>query len=199
MRIGALILAAGESRRFEGVKQLVKVKGQTLLNRVLKAYKSVGCSPIYVALGANCKDIAETLPEGIHVIHIQDWFKGMGHSLATSIAWIDENESIGCKDKLLVGLGDQVDICSEELNRLINRAKELPSKIIAASYNDSQGVPAIFGRADLDSLSELQGDVGARVYLKNNSNKVIPIDLPSAAFDIDTRNDLHIWQQSQQN
>jgi molybdenum cofactor cytidylyltransferase len=196
MNCGALILAAGESKRFDGVKQLAKVRGDTLLNRVLKEYKKAGCSPIYVALGANRNKIMSTLSDDVKIIIVNDWQQGMGYSLSKAIQWI-EQQGFPQDDKLIVGVADQIDIDSDALQTLLKEAVAQPNKIVAASYNQIQGVPAIFGYDDLKELRELKDDKGARTYIKNNISNVSPVELPSAAIDIDTKEDLDIWQTSQ--
>jgi molybdenum cofactor cytidylyltransferase len=199
MSISALILAAGESRRFEGIKQLADINGKTLLNRVVDAYAQAGCSTIYVALGANAEEIVRTLPSYAEVVNVTDWQQGMGHSLSTALSSMKKSELFTDTDKLMVGVADQVSIKTENLKQLIDMALSYPSKIVTASYNQIQGVPAIFGSNDFDGLCELDGDIGARAYIKRNMKRVIAVEMPSAAFDIDTKDDLYNWQISQQN
>jgi molybdenum cofactor cytidylyltransferase len=49
-KIGAVILAAGESSRFGRPKQLLEFRGQTLLRRSVNAATGAGCSPIAVVV-----------------------------------------------------------------------------------------------------------------------------------------------------
>lgn len=195
-RFSALILAAGESRRFGGIKQLVDIQGETLLNRVIQVYKKAGFSPIYVALGANIEQILPTLSGDVKPINVGDWDKGMGYSLSTAIYRISQAGGFEQDKKLIIGAADQVDISCEVLTLLVKKANQHPSKIIAASYNQIHGVPAIFGQKDKNSLCELTGDMGARAYIKHNMCRVIAVETPSAVFDIDTKEDLCTWQKA---
>jgi molybdenum cofactor cytidylyltransferase len=199
MPISALILAAGESRRFEGIKQLADINGKTLLNHVINAYAQAGCSPIYVALGANTEEIIQTLPNYVKVINVKDWQRGMGYSLSTALSSMKKGESLVYDDKLMVGVADQVNLRAKDLKQLIDEVNEHSSKIIAASYNQVLGVPAIFGSRDFDGLCELDKDIGARAYIKKNIKRVVAVEMPAAEFDIDTKEDLYNWRTSQKN
>src|SRR6185503_1456832 len=44
--VAAVVLAAGESRRFGGAKQLAELDGRTLLEHVLSVAKAAGLAPI---------------------------------------------------------------------------------------------------------------------------------------------------------
>ena len=52
------------------------------------------------------------------------------------------------------------------------------------------GVPAIFPRSAFLDLASLRGDVGARVLLHRNPDRVVRVPMASAAIDIDTPEDL---------
>jgi molybdenum cofactor cytidylyltransferase len=52
------------------------------------------------------------------------------------------------------------------------------------------GVPAIFPRSVFSDLASLRGDVGARVLLQRNPDRVVRVPMASAAIDIDTPEDL---------
>jgi molybdenum cofactor cytidylyltransferase len=82
-------------------------------------------------------------------------------------------------------LADQVLVASDEYQRLLDVARTNPERPIAAAYDDTVGVPAVFPARYFERLSALQGDRGAGSLLKSD-DQVVPIDMPSAAFDIDT-------------
>jgi molybdenum cofactor cytidylyltransferase len=52
------------------------------------------------------------------------------------------------------------------------------------------GVPAIFPRSVFSDLVALRGDVGARVLLQRNPDRVVRVPMASAAIDLDTPEDL---------
>ena len=192
----ALILAAGESRRFHGIKQLAELNGSSLLNHVIEKYKNAGIDKIFVALGANYARVLSSLNDEVSVIRVKDWHHGMGHSLAVSVSYLRQKGHIADNAHVMIGLGDQVAITSSEIRSLIRQSAHHPDKIVAACYNQMQGVPAIFCWRDVSALSALSHDIGAKKIIQNNANRLISIDIPSAAIDIDTREDLRKWQHA---
>lgn len=209
MHVQAFILAAGESRRFSGVKQLARLSdGHLLLDKVLKAFLSaeayVFCSyRVTLVLGANANEIERRLVsvpnKNIEVFIASDWSKGMGVSLALAMSsCIDRNTT-----HLLVGLGDQIDIETTSLVKLLRQSAAAESNdkepsfstIVAASYNETSGVPAVFPSAYFDALSTLNEDKGARDVICRSKNLIL-VDLPEAAIDIDTEQDLRLWNRT---
>jgi CTP:molybdopterin cytidylyltransferase MocA len=48
----------------------------------------------------------------------------------------------------------------------------------------------VFPRASFRQLAELRGDIGARMLLQRNPDRVVRVPMDSAALDIDTPEDL---------
>lgn len=194
MELEAVVLAAGQSQRFAGIKQLATYQGQTLLQHCVSQYfcdKKLlnGIRQLTVVLGANEALIRQlTLPDVV-LLTAPNWQKGMGASLADFIKQLPESVS-----HVLVGLADQIALTTEDLRALIQGAKQHPDAIICAQYADVQGVPAIFPREFFRHLAELEQDKGARALIQQYANKVHAINLPNAAIDIDTPEQLRIMQ-----
>ena len=64
MEIAAIVLAAGESRRLGQPKQLIRLQGETLLNRIIGAITEAGITNIVVVLGASYDKIRATVEPG---------------------------------------------------------------------------------------------------------------------------------------
>jgi molybdenum cofactor cytidylyltransferase len=62
-------------------------------------------------------------------------------------------------------------------------------RMVCASYQGREGVPAVFPRALFAKLMALEGDAGAKVLLQSVQDKVT-VAMPEAAVDIDTLEDL---------
>ena len=177
---------------------MTNIHGDTLLNRTIKQYREAGFDSIYIALGANAEEIKKTLQEDVQTISIKRWQKGMGHSLSEAVTCIMQKTAFQVEDRLAIGIADQVNIDSAELMLLREAALLHTSSIVVASYNGIQAVPAIFSSQDFEHLTQLSGDAGAKDYIKKSKDRVVSIEMPSAAFDIDTKNDLHAWQIGQE-
>jgi molybdenum cofactor cytidylyltransferase len=91
---------------------------------------------------------------------------------------------------VLIMLADQAAVTADDLRRLVETWRRQPNHIVAAYYENTTGVPAIFPRTMFSTLTELRGDQGARILLHRARDRVVPVPIASAAIDIDTPEDL---------
>jgi CTP:molybdopterin cytidylyltransferase MocA len=96
-------------------------------------------------------------------------------------------------------LADQAAVTAEDLQRLVSAWKRQPEYVAAAIYSGAVGVPAICPRSRFRELTELRGDIGARMLLQRNPDRVVRVQMESAALDIDTPEDLLAIDAGQQN
>lgn len=197
-RIEALLLAAGESKRFEGNKQLAIINKKTMLAHTLSMLSQSAFDNITVVLGANA-DVIKVALEQINVdlantneVHSNinfavatNWHKGMGASIAAGVTNLAQEMT-----HVFIGLNDQVEIRAKQCNLMIAESQKYPDKIVAAFYNGKVGAPAIFPQAHFADLTLLNNDLGARDILRSNLANIIRVELPEGAKDIDTKTDL---------
>ena len=75
------------------------------------------------------------------------------------------------------------------LRRLLDAFDE-GTRLVAAEYSGTIGVPAVIGREYFDALLALEGDAGAGRWLRTRGDAVRRIPLLEAAVDIDTAEDV---------
>ena len=192
MRIGAVVLAAGGSTRLGSPKQLLSYGGRSLLRRAAdSALAAVDGGPVVVVLGAGAAAFREELA-GLPVLVVEnpDWSRGMGTSVRAGLGALEEAAS--APDAALLTLCDQPLVTALELSGLVaafRRAEGADGHqaIVAAAYGESVGVPAVFGRAYFEELRALPDDAGAKPVLRRHGKRVTPVPMPTAATDIDTR------------
>ncbi len=187
-----MLLAAGASRRFGSPKQLVRVEGQTLLRRMARialAGRPAGC---LVVLGARAERLRRELAGlDVRVVVNFRWREGLSRSLAAGIAALPSDARAA-----LVLLADQAAITPADLEILCACWRRAPGRIVAACAAGRLGPPAILPRAVFPALRRLRGDAGARDMLRDPRRHVVGIELPGAAFDIDSRSDLaEFWRR----
>jgi molybdenum cofactor cytidylyltransferase len=185
-----ILLAAGQSKRFGGIKQLTDIHGRPMICHCLSQYRQgekwlAGITNGFVVLGSNAELISQALPDNINKYVVNSWVNGMGHSLAQSIQNIDDHTS-----HVLIGLGDQVAITQYMISQLLDEAEKHPSHIVAAQYGGGLGAPVIFPKQYFFELSQLKGDKGAKSLLRQYPKFIISLAMPKASFDIDTIEDL---------
>ena len=196
INVAALMLAAGQSKRFNGIKQLAQVNGQPMLLHTLTQLTEHGdltreLSEFNLVLGANAAHILPHVPDYVSPCIFPQWQQGMGATIAFGVQKANSESS-----HLLVTLADQVAITREQVTTMLHHCAANPENIIAARYKGILGAPVIFPRTYFSLLSELDADTGARKILQQYSTSVVAIDLPNAQFDIDTQLELQQWHQS---
>lgn len=189
LRIPAVVLAAGRSSRMGTPKQLLPYNGTHLLGDAIRSVAQAGFAPILVVLGCHAERIASELSwPRIHVVLNCNWSEGLASSvrcgLAAATALVPECEAVLCV------LCDQPQLDSSHYQKLRAAWRQEPECAAVASRNqDVVGVPALIARELFPELLALSGDRGARDILHRHSNRVVEIQLPEAAADIDTPED----------
>ncbi|HXV40186.1 MAG TPA: hypothetical protein VD701_04400, partial [Steroidobacteraceae bacterium] len=77
-----------------------------------------------------------------------------------------------------------------ELELLIAAGRRAPHAIVASRWGAVTGPPALFPRREFADLRRLRGDCGARKLLTDPRRRVVVLDLPGAACDVDRPADL---------
>jgi molybdenum cofactor cytidylyltransferase len=187
-----LLLAAGQSKRFGGVKQLADIHGQPMICYCLSQYRQGvkwidGISQGHAVLGSSAELVSAVLPNHVDKLVVSTWQQGMGHSLAEGMQILASDTT-----HVLIALADQVCITQEMVMDMLDRSINYPNLIIAAKYAGGLGAPVIFPKLYFPQLRQLSGDKGAKALLQSNLQKVISVELPSAVIDIDTLADLKL-------
>lgn len=181
----ALVLAAGASSRFGSPKALAKLDTATLLELALRRARAVVGEDFTVVLGAQADTIRATLnlPESQIVVH-DVWDRGLAESLKYGVSQVPAPSSAA-----LIMLMDQPAVSTADLNTLIAAWQARPETAAAAYYAGDIGAPCILPRTLFAPLRDLHGDRGAKLLLHRLA-EVTRVPMPSAEFDIDTRDDL---------
>ncbi|GAA0781993.1 MULTISPECIES: nucleotidyltransferase family protein [Pseudomonadati] len=207
-----VILAAGESRRFDGIKQLAMLdKNRLMLGQTLDALKQmqnmivqqcktddalpVNLAHIALVLGGHHQQIMSnpllmSSFQQVEVIHNHQWQQGLSSSIHSAVHFAQNQQA----DALMLVLADQVALKSNDY-LAIWQAFIDGGQTTGAFYQQDVGVPAIFLKDDFKPLLALTGDVGAKKILKTRlqSNSLVCVDLAQASIDIDTQADLTVW------
>jgi molybdenum cofactor cytidylyltransferase len=184
-KIATLLLAAGESARFGGRKQLASIHGSPMILHALDALGATPPTDTFVVLGAFGDEIALLIKDRATLIVNDDWATGMGSSIACGIREISAS---GSYDGVLIALCDQINLTREDYAKLT--AAFTGKGTVATRHADGYGVPAIFPASAFGDLERLSGPVGARKIINAQQSAITGIDLPNALLDIDTQGDL---------
>lgn len=190
-----LILAAGASTRLGQPKQLVKIAGRPALHVVVEHAVAIAGNAVTVVVGAHAKELTYLFGRSpASWIVNKHWEEGMASSLKCGLGAVPP-----AADAVMILLGDQVRVTRDDLSRLLGAWQGQEHMIAAAVYGGTVGVPAIFPRAYFPELAELRGDEGARKILRRNADRIVRVPMPSAAFDLDTPEDLRALTHTSSN
>ena len=186
-RLGIVILAAGEARRFGACKQLALLHTKPLLQHVIDAALPLRPTRLVVMTGKYHEDIASAKDQGVvtgaELIHNPDWSSGMSSSIRLGCELLADD----C-DQLLVLLADQVLVSTSELETLTAQAVDGGSA--CAGFSETVGPPAVFSRACYPDLLTLSAENGAKKLLTDPAKQVTIVPIKSAGWDIDSKDDL---------
>jgi molybdenum cofactor cytidylyltransferase len=188
MTMPAIILAAGGSNRLGRPKQLVRVAGETLLDRTVRLAQEAGAEPVIVVLGGNRESIvADADLQAVVAVENEDWRQGIASSIRTGVLAAQVHNP----DGVLLLVCDQPGLSSAFLGALIQAFNnEMQPVIVASSYANVAGIPVIFPASLFAELLRLQGDTGARSILRDPRCRLITLPFAEGAVDIDTPQDL---------
>jgi Uncharacterized MobA-related protein len=189
-----LLLVAGESKRFGGVKALAEWQGETFLSKALKtAAEFSGCRRTMVVTGGHAP-LLQTYLGAVSSVHNDSWMNGMGTSISCGL------RAIMMKDpkveNVLILPVDQPLIENSHLQKLL-KASACSDRCAMTSHADIAGPPAIIPKKYFPLALTLEGDSGLKSILKNSD--MISVEGPSALLDVDHHSDfadLHNYIES---
>jgi molybdenum cofactor cytidylyltransferase len=189
--IAAVILAAGGSSRFGRPKQLIQFRGKTLLRRIFDAVSEANCSPIVVVIGDAKVEVRKELePTNATVVENENWQRGIGTSIRVGAQHLIDNSAD--VDAIILLVGDQPFVNAAIIRELIALRAKTQKAIVASSYANTLGVPAIFDRICFSELLALDNSSGAKSIVLSNKQRVAEFPFPNGKVDIDTMED---WEK----
>ena len=166
--VSAVVLAAGMSRRMGTPKQLLRIGGETILERTLKNVRASAVAEIVLVLGFAAESVEKEIStERVKIVHNQEYQQGMGTSLRAGLAAVDAGASAA-----LIVLADQPFVRPETLNRLIACHQESKPQIIIPMYKGFRGNPVLLDRSVFPEVKALTGDVGCRAIFGDHTEGI---------------------------
>ena len=188
VRVAAIVLAAGEARRYGSQKLLAPFRGRPLLQHAVDAACASSLSPVVIVLGADADAITTQLKPGrAQIVRNPDFASGQASSLRAGVAALGPEA-----DAAVVLLGDQPGVTVALLEALVARQRET-GVVAVLCVQDGRRSPPTLMHGDLwPEIAALRGDVGAREVLARRSD-VATLDVERAVAkldDVDTHDDL---------
>lgn len=181
--VGAVILAAGASRRFGSPKQLAVMDGLTLLEHAIDAAAGAGLWPIAAVVPVWLTRPAQLGNQ--RVLWIRNPFPERGLSLSLRLGLDALGEHV---EAALILLGDQPGVSLATITAVLTARGERP--LVAAEADGVLGPPVLIERSHFGLAAELSGDIGLRQILRDNPDLTRAVAVPAHPLDVDTPADL---------
>ncbi len=186
-RVAAVILAAGEARRFAGPKQLAPLDGRPMVQHVLDAANGSTLVDVILIVGHCAEEVLAAVHLGrARAVRNDDYTAGQATSLRAGLRAASE------ADAVIVLLGDQPRVTSELLDALVERQRTSGAAAVVSSWRGRRSPPTLLHRDLWPAVETLSGDVGAREVLAGRDDvEVLEVDERLGSLeDVDRPEDL---------
>jgi molybdenum cofactor cytidylyltransferase len=188
MKISAIVLAAGESRRMGTNKLLLDVGGQALVERVVNALLRSAVDRVIVVAGFERQSVQQLFKrQDVRVVYNRQYQEGMASSIREGLRHLSPDDH-----GVLIALADHPFLRSQIVDRLIETYRKTRRGIVCPTYQGKRGHPVVFNvKRYAEPLSRLQGDIGGRTVIEAHEEDVVEVavDSPAVIMDIDSWED----------
>lgn len=180
MKIGCLIMAAGNARRFQENKLAAEFQGKSLIRRAMEAVPAELFHRVTVV--TQYDEIEEMAQDfGFDAIHNKHPDYGISHTI-----YLGTKAMADC-DGILYMVSDQPLLCRDSVERVVHAWLETPEKIIGAAHNGKRGNPCLFPRDYYPELMALQEDHGGNQVIRAHPEALRTVEIPKIELsDVDT-------------
>lgn len=185
-RYAIIILAAGASSRMGRPKQTLPFKQSTLLGYSIDAALHSIADEVIVVLGAGAELVQPPIQNiKLSFIVNEQWEEGMASSIRCGLQVLLAKDPP--VEAALLMVCDQPYINTAILDKLVTLHGKTGSGIVACRYENTLGIPAVFGKQLFPELLKLKGDTGAKNIIMRHAESRVVVDFPPGAIDIDTQ------------
>jgi molybdenum cofactor cytidylyltransferase len=169
-------------------KQQLPYKGSTLLQHAVTEALQTHAAVVIVVLGAGAEEIAPGISSpSVMIVRNADWQQGMGTSVKAGVAAL--LQAAPQIAEVLILLCDQPFADAPLLEKIMTVKAATGKGMVACTYDNTIGVPALFDKKYFNDLLALDGEAGARKLLQQCRDDVAIVDFPGGTADIDTPED----------
>jgi molybdenum cofactor cytidylyltransferase len=145
---------------------------------------TIATQPVVVT-GCNADQLVAGVDQTqVHIVFNPGWEQGIASSIRCGLqALLNRTPP---PDQVIFMVCDQPFVSPALLLDLINERQKSHRSIIASSYGNTLGIPALFDKTHFSQLLDLQGDTGAKKVIQQFSEEVGSVEFKEGEFDVDT-------------
>ena len=190
--ISAIILAAGQSKRFGSDNKLIKKYNKKyLINHIIGTLIKSKINKIIVVLGFQNLKVKKIIVKNkkICFVYNNSYKSGMASSIQAGLKRLSKR-NIG----FLIVQADMPLISKKIINSLCYSIKNNNKEIVVPIYKKKLGNPIGFKSSMITILSKTKGDSGAKKMIKRNKKKLslIKVNSKSIFKDFNTPRDFSL-------
>ena len=189
MKIGCLIMAAGNASRFHNNKLAAEFQGKSLTRHACEAVpKELFSKVVAVTQYGEVEALAAKFGfEAIRNPH-PDW--GISHTILLG------TETMQDCDAILYMVSDQPLLGKDTVARVVQAWKGHPDCIVGAAHKGKRGNPCIFPREFFRELMELREDHGGNTVIRRYPDRLRTVETAELELtDVDTPEALDALQK----
>lgn len=180
MKIGCLLMAAGNAARFHSNKLLAELNGKPVIRYALEA---IPRSAFHRILVVTQYPEVEALARDFGFAHLRNSRPEAGISHTIRLG----TEALGDCDAILYMVADQPLLDSAAIERILTVWQARPDSIVGAAHNGRRGSPNLFPREFFPELCALEGDRGGNAVIARHPDRLRLVEVaPQALLDVDT-------------
>ena len=159
-RVAGLILAAGASSRYGGLKLLSRLEDRPLLQHVIDAANGSTLAEVVVVVGHAADHVLEAVRLGrAHAVRNEAYALGRSTSLAAGLRATSD------VDGVLVLNGDQPRVTADLVDAVLDLQRTSGAPAVICSWEGQRSPPTLLHRDIWPAVEATTGDVGARDVL----------------------------------
>lgn len=180
LKIGCVVMAAGNARRYGGNKLAAQLQGRSLILRTLEAVPGDLFDSVVVV--TQYPEIIDLVKEfhfsSVHNDHPE---YGISHTIELGLTGLRD-----CGGVLFL-VSDQPLLRRESVAELVRFWKAQPDKIAALGHNGVRGNPCLFPARFFPELMELQEDHGGNTVIRRHEEDLVLMEVAAQELtDVDT-------------
>ena len=190
MRLGAVLLAAGEAKRMNGINKLaLEMQGVPLLKRALISLSGAGVDEVAVVFGHHAEALEPLVRDfPVTLVRNDRYPDGQMTSVHAGLAALP-----GPFDAMIVCLADQPLLNAQDIQALIGAFKKRERGVaVVPRVNGERGNPIILDWAAREEILGGDANLGCRQFIERNPDRVASFDTANDHYvvDIDSPEDL---------
>lgn len=180
VQVAAVVLAAGESKRFGAPKQLARFGVGTMLEAVVARAREAGLDPVIVVLPPGVASPPDTVP----IVNARA-AEGLSRSLRLGIEAVPAEA-----DAAVILLGDQPTVPAHVIALIVDAARADRPLVAAVNTTGELAPPVLLMRDAFGLVADATGDEGLRSILRERREALTTVEVGEHPPDVDTPADL---------